>query len=62
MVTFVDQLMTTGMSQGGDSGSVVLDMDRYVVGLLFAGSDVATMINPIQAVLSALNVQMVTGP
>ncbi len=62
MVTFVDQLMTTGMSQGGDSGSAILDMDRYVVGLLLAGSDMATMLNPIQAVLSALNVQVVTAP
>jgi hypothetical protein len=62
MVTFVDQLMTTGMSKGGDSGSVVLDMDRYAVGLLFAGSDLATMINPIHAVLSALNVQVVSAP
>jgi hypothetical protein len=58
---FVDQFMATGMSQGGDSGSAVLDMEGYVVGLLFAGSDVATLINPIKPVLNALNVQLVTG-
>jgi hypothetical protein len=60
-LTFVDQFVASGMSAGGDSGSAVLDMDEYVVGLLFAGSDVATLINPIQLVLSALNVQLVTG-
>jgi V8-like Glu-specific endopeptidase len=46
------------MSQPGDSGSAVLDMDRRVVGLLFAGSDAATVINPIGEVLSALNVEV----
>jgi S1-C subfamily serine protease len=61
MVTFVDQFMATAMSAGGDSGSAVLDMDGYVVGLLFAGSDMATLINPIQDVLDALNVQVVSG-
>jgi hypothetical protein len=59
-VTFTGQFMATGMSSGGDSGAVVLDMDRYVVGLLFAGSPAATLINPIQLVLSALNVEVVT--
>ena len=59
--TFVDQFMATGMSAGGDSGSAVLDMEGYVVGLLFAGSEVATLINPIQLVLDALNVEIVTG-
>ena len=60
-VTFTGQFMASGMSSGGDSGSAVLDMDRYVVGLLFAGSDMATLINPIQLVLSALNVEIVSA-
>jgi hypothetical protein len=30
------------------------------VGLLFAGSDAATLINPIQLVLQALKVEIVT--
>jgi len=46
------------MSQPGDSGSAVLDMDRQVVGLLFAGSDAATVINPIDEVFSALNIEL----
>nr|HID13376.1 hypothetical protein [Anaerolineae bacterium] len=55
---FTGQLVAGAMSQPGDSGSAVLDMDRRVVGLLFAGSDVATVINPIDEVLSALNVEL----
>ncbi len=58
--TFVGQLMAGAMSAPGDSGSAVLDMERRVVGLLFAGSDVTTLINPIQAVLEALRVEVVT--
>ena len=56
---FEDQLMAGAMSQGGDSGSAVLDEDDFVVGLLFAGSDTTTIINPIQFVLDALNVEIV---
>lgn len=55
---FTGQLVAGPMSQPGDSGSAVLDMDRRVVGLLFAGSDAATIINPIGEVLSALNVEL----
>jgi len=54
---FTGQLVAGPMSQPGDSGSAVLDMDRRVVGLLFAGSDAATIINPIDEVLSALSVE-----
>jgi hypothetical protein len=58
---FVNQLMADGMSAGGDSGSAVLDMERNVVGLLFAGSASATIMNPILKVLTALDIQLVTG-
>lgn len=58
---FVNQLMAGAMSQPGDSGSAVLDMERNLVGLLFAGSDNTTIINPIHKVLEALKVQVVTG-
>jgi hypothetical protein len=60
VATFTDQLMAGAMSAGGDSGSAVLDNEGYVVGLLFAGSETTTIINPIQAVLDALNVQIAT--
>jgi hypothetical protein len=57
---FTGQLLAGGMSAGGDSGSAVLDMRSNVVGLLFAGSRVATLINPIEEVLAALRVELVS--
>ena len=61
IATFRNQLMAGAMSQGGDSGSAVLDMNQRVVGLLFAGSNTTAIINPIQLVLDALQVQLVTA-
>jgi hypothetical protein len=55
---FTGQLVASPMSQRGDSGSAVLDLDGNVVGLLFAGSDAATVINPINEVFSALDVEL----
>ena len=55
---FRNQILTTAMSQGGDSGSLVLDQKNRAVGLLFAGSDLATLCNPIQEVLKLLEVTM----
>lgn len=55
---FTGQVIADAMSQGGDSGSLVLDADdRRAVGLLFAGSPVATIFTPIDAVLNALNIE-----
>jgi hypothetical protein len=61
IATFKDQLMSGAMSAGGDSGSAMLDMQKRVVGLLYAGSDSTTIMNPIQFVLDALQVQLVTA-
>jgi hypothetical protein len=61
IAVFKNQLMAGPMSQGGDSGSAVLDMNKQVVGLLFAGSTSTTIMNPIQFVLDALQVQLVTA-
>lgn len=58
VATFVDQLMAGGMSQGGDSGSVVLNDANQLVGLLFAGSVNSTIINRIQNVFQALQVSL----
>jgi hypothetical protein len=60
LATFHGQWMASSMSAAGDSGSAVLDMENYIVGLLFAGSDGATLINPINLVLQALDVEIVT--
>jgi hypothetical protein len=61
VAVFKNQLMAGAMSQGGDSGSAVLDMEKQIVGLLFAGSETTTVMNPIQLVLEALQVQIVTA-
>jgi hypothetical protein len=58
MATFTDQFMAGPISSGGDSGSAVLDESDRVIGLLFAGSDSVTMINRIQNVVEALDVNI----
>ena len=56
---FTGQVITDGMSQGGDSGSLVVDAtEARAVGLLFAGSDLATIFTPIDVVLTALNITL----
>jgi hypothetical protein len=55
---FTDQLMAGAMSQGGDSGSAVLDENNRLVGLLFAGSDTSTVINRIENVFSELGISL----
>ncbi|MBN2502965.1 MAG: hypothetical protein JXB38_19455 [Anaerolineales bacterium] len=56
---FEDQLIAGPMSQGGDSGSLVVAGDsQQAVGLLFAGSNQTTILNPIQHVLDALNIEI----
>jgi len=57
---FRDQIITTDMSAGGDSGSIVASRDdNKAVGLLFAGSSVATILNQIQHVRSLLRIEIV---
>jgi len=55
---FLDQIVTTNISAGGDSGSLVLSLDNVAVGLLFAGSSVATIVNQIENVRSYLRVEV----
>jgi hypothetical protein len=61
---FSDQIIISkeGFSTGGDSGSLILDEERYAVGKLFAGSDVQniTIANPIQTYLDQLEAELVT--
>ncbi|HKJ67452.1 MAG TPA: hypothetical protein VKA68_05810 [bacterium] len=56
VAVFEDQLMAGAMSQGGDSGSAVLNDSDNLVGLLFAGSDTTTLFNRIQNVFTGLQV------
>ena len=55
-LTLVNQIITNYMAGGGDSGSGLLDMDRYLGGLLFAGSSYVTVHNHIANVLAAIGV------
>ena len=57
---FENQFVTWRISEGGDSGSVVLvdDGTRRVCGLLFAGSEYVTVINRIEDVFSLLGVSL----
>jgi hypothetical protein len=47
---FNDCVVTTNMSRGGDSGSIIYDLDMNAVALLFAGSSKVTIANPIEIV------------
>ncbi len=55
---FTDQLLAGAMSQGGDSGSAVLDDHGNLVGLLFAGSESTTLFNRIENVFAALGLEV----
>jgi hypothetical protein len=55
---FTDQIVTSAMSAGGDSGSLVLTLDNVAVGLLFAGSSLVTIVNQIENVRSLLRVEV----
>jgi hypothetical protein len=58
VATFENQIVTGAISSPGDSGSLVVDgSEPLAVGLLFAGSDTSTVINPIDRVLELLNIQ-----
>jgi len=57
ILKFKDQILTNSFDQGGDSGSLVLDEQNRAVGLLFAGSDEFTVLNPIDPVLDLLGIR-----
>ena len=57
-VGFSDQVLVSKFSQGGDSGSLVLNDKKMAVGLLFAGSDQVSICNKIQNVFQLLDVEL----
>jgi hypothetical protein len=60
-VGFLDQVLCTRYSKSGDSGSLVLDQATgKAVGLHFAGAKGGSVFNPIDQVLKALGVTLVT--
>lgn len=63
---FEDQIAIVGtqgsFSTGGDSGSLIVDNPgSHPVGLLFAGDNIHTLANPIQAVLNRFGATIVTA-
>lgn len=70
-VTLIDQLRiqvsdppSSMFGTNGDSGSVVVDDDEYIVGLYFAGTPSGDygVANPIADVLGELNIEVCTKP
>jgi hypothetical protein len=59
-VGFREQVLCTRYTDGGDSGSAVLNMQGKVVGLHFAGSASGSVFNRIRNVLDALDIEIVT--
>lgn len=57
---FVDQVLCSRYTDGGDSGSAVLNSSGRVVGLHFAGSPSSSIFNKIAHVRAALGVDIVT--
>lgn len=54
---FTNQLVSDIGSGPGDSGSLVVDLQGRAVGLLFAGGDNITVLNPIADVLQQLRIR-----
>lgn len=55
---FARQIVTTCMSAPGDSGSLALDAQERPVGLIFANSELVTIMNPIGFVESLLQIRV----
>ncbi|MCD3193767.1 hypothetical protein G8S49_03875 [Clostridium botulinum C] len=58
---FKNQIATSSMSDGGDSGALLLDDNNHVLGLLLGGGKIRTVYNPINYILKELNVRLVTS-
>ena len=59
---FKHQIVTTAMSEAGDSGSLLMDRNLSAVGLVFAGSPWISVANHIADVEAALQVRPLTAP
>jgi len=55
---FRGQIVSDVLSRGGDSGSLIVDDTNRAVGLLFAGGQTTTILNPIDTVLAALGLRL----
>lgn len=57
---FWNQFLCTDFTDPGDSGALVMNMDREAVGLHFAGTATTSICNRIDAVLHELDLELVT--
>jgi hypothetical protein len=57
-VGFRDQILCSRYTAGGDSGSLVMNMREYALGLHFAGSPSTSIFNRIRDVFAALDVEL----
>lgn len=62
LATFTNQVLTASMSAGGDSGSVILDFDQNIIGLLFSGSPFVTIITPIRLIRDIWPLRILGSP
>jgi hypothetical protein len=58
---FKDQVMCTFYAQAGDSGAVMCDLEKRVVGLHFAGSPIRSFFNKIEFILNKLDIEILPG-
>ncbi|AYF53683.1 serine protease [Clostridium botulinum C] len=58
---FKNQIVTTPMAEEGDSGALLLDENNYAVGLLLGGSELCSIYNNINDVLSLLSISIITN-
>ncbi|GAG24370.1 unnamed protein product, partial [marine sediment metagenome] len=62
-VQLEDQIVISGLaSAGGDSGALLLDENKNIVGLFWGGSDTHAIGSPIGAILSELNIRFELTP
>jgi hypothetical protein len=56
---YTGQYLLSDMSKAGDSGSLIVDMNKKAVGLLFAGSDTSTIATPINLVIQETGIEAI---
>lgn len=62
-VGYIDQVLCTRYTDGGDSGSIVVDTGSgKIVGLHFAGANGGSVFNPIRPVMKELGIRFVSVP
>lgn len=61
IATFHDCIISTSMSQSGDSGSIGINEKMEAFGLLFAGSNKVTLYNPISHVKDYYGLQVINN-